>query len=336
MSLEKLIIIADELQEYAHQLAVYLNGRRGFPYRAVVVSSVPEMKGYVENGAAYAVLASEGLEKEVLSLGLPEDVRLFWLSETKSVQKESVLYRYQSAKEIEKRFNGSPRNRTHLPVLGVYSPSGGVWTELLSRRIAERVSGEKGRKVLYLPFLPFGIYGRETGDGMSELLFYVRQREPALSERLASLRQEGEGMDSLAPVRWSTELQDITREDMAYLLHCIEQKGRYNTLVLAAGQFDAAGIAILRCCDSILTPVWDLPEGRRIQAEFLKQLKEAGEAELLSRITEFPVRSGEEREGFFSAAAEAVKKGGAVFAGGKGGNQAPDTGAAESVGGAER
>lgn len=334
--MEKLIVMADELPEYAHQLAVYLNGRRGFPYRAVVVSSVPEIKGYLENGAVYAVTASEGLERDVLALGLPEDVRLFLFSEARGIHKETVLYRYQSAKEIEKRLTGSARNRTHLPVLGVYSPSGGVWTELLSRRIAERVSGEKGKKVLYLPFLPFGIYGREGGDGMSELLFYVRQREPALSERLYSLRQEGEGMDSLAPVRWSTELQDITREDMAYLLHCVEQKGRYSALVLAAGQFDAAGIAILRCCDSILTPVWDVPEGRRIQAEFLKQLKEAGEAELLSRITEFPVKSGEEREGFFSAVADAVKKGGAVLAGGKGGNQAPDTGAAESVGGVDR
>lgn len=334
--MEKLIVMADEMPDYAHQLAVYLNGRRGFPYRAVVVSSVPEIKGYVENGAVYALLVSEGLEKEVLGLGLPEDVLLFLFSETKSIQKESVLYRYQSAKEIEKRFIASPRNRAHLPVFGVYSPAGGVWTELLSRRIAERISKEKGRKALYLPFLPFGIYGRETGDGMSELLFYVRQRDAALPERLASLRQEGEGTDSFAPVRWSTELQDITREDMEYLLHCIERKGGYSAAVLAAGQFDAAGTAILRCCDIILIPVWDVPEGRRIQAEFLKQLKEAGEAELLSRITEFPVRSCEEKEGFFSAVADAVKKGGAVLAGGKGGNQAPDAGAAEPVGRAGR
>lgn len=336
VSLEKLIVMADELPEYAHQLAVYLNGRRGFPYRAVVVASVQEIKGYLENGAAYAVLVSEGLEKDVLALGLPEDVRLFLFSETKSVQKESVLYRYQSAKEIEKRVIGSPGNRTHLPVFGVYSPAGGVWTELLSRRIAEGVSREKGRRALYLPFLPFGIYGRESGDGMSELLFYVRQRDTALPERLSSLRQEEEGMDSLTPVRWSTELQDITREDMEYLLHCVERKGGYGAAVLAVGQLDAAGIAILRCCDVILTPVWDVPEGHRIQAEFLKQLKEAGEAELLSRITEFPVKSGEEKEGFFSAVSDAVKKGGAVLAGGKGGNQAPDAGTAESVGRAGR
>lgn len=331
--MEKLIVMIDEMPEYARQLAVYLNGRRGFPFRAVVLSSAGEAESYVKNGAVYAVLASDGLEKEVLSLGLPEEVRIFWLSETKYVHKESVLYRYQPAGEIEKRFTKSNRSRKRIPVIGLYSPAGGVWSEQLSRKIAEGFS--KGKKVLYFPLLPFGIYGRESGDGMSELLFYIKQRESRLPERLRSLLLTGERMDSLAPVRWSTELRDIAKADIEYLLRCIETEAGYGAAVLAVGRFDAAGAAVLRCCDIILTPVWDIPEGHSIQAEFLRQLKETGETELLARITEFFVKSGEEREGFPYAVSEAVRKGGEALAERKRGDQIPDAGAVESVGGAE-
>lgn len=331
--MEKLIVIIDEMPEYALQLAVYLNGRRNFPYRAVVLSSVGEAENYIKSRAVYAVLASDGLEKEMLSLGLVEEVRIFWLSETKNVQKESVLYRYQPAGEIERRVTKPERSRKRVPVIGVYSPAGGVWTEQLSRKIAEGFSKEK--KVLYFPLLPFGIYGREAGDGMSELLFYIKQREAGLPERLRSLLLAGERVDSFAPVRWSTELRDITKADTEYLLRCIDAETGYGAAVLAVGRFDAAGAAVLRCCDMILTPVWDIPEGHSIQAEFLRQLKESGETELLARITEFFIKSGEEQEGFRTAVSDAVRKGGEVLAERKRGNQAPDAGAAGSFGGAE-
>ncbi|MGN1085318.1 MAG: hypothetical protein ACI4QX_09945 [Lachnospiraceae bacterium] len=331
--MEKLIVIIDEMSEYALQLAVYLNGRRGFPYRAVVFSSAKEAKGYAESGAVYAVLASERLEKDVLSAGMPEAVRLFWLSDTKAVQKASVLYRYQSAKEIEKRLMEVKQGKKDIPVIGVYSPAGGVGIERLSRKIAEGFSG--GGKALYLPLLPFGIYGREAGDGMSELLFYVKQREAELSDRLYSLLQKGERVDSVAPVRWSTELRDITKEDMECLLRRIGAKTGYSAVILTVGRFDAAGTAALGCCDIVLTPVWDGEEGRRIQEEFLRQLKETGETELFSRIAEFAVKNGEESEGFSYAVSEAVRKGGEVLAERKGGNQTPDVGTAESVGGAD-
>ncbi|MCH5273278.1 MAG: hypothetical protein J1E35_06355 [Lachnospiraceae bacterium] len=324
--MEKLIVIIDEMSEYARQLAVYLNGRRGFPYRAVVFSFAEEAKSCAENGAVYAVLASEQLEKEVLSVGFSEDVRLFWLSETKNLQTESVLYRYRSAKEIEKRLMQPDQNRKEIPVIGVYSPAGGVGMERLSREIAKGFSKEG--KVLYFPFLPFGIYGKESRDGISELLFYVKQRESELPERLCSLMQKGEYVDSFAPVRWSTELRDITKEDMECLLRCIEMKTEYCAAVLAVGQFDAAGSAVLGCCDIVLTPVWDTEEGHKIQEEFLRQLKEAGETGLFSRVTEFLVESGEESVGFSHAVAGAVKKGGEVLAGRKGGNSIPDAGTA--------
>ena len=46
VSLEKLVIILDKVPEYATQLAVYLNNRRSFPFRAVVFAFAEEAAEY--------------------------------------------------------------------------------------------------------------------------------------------------------------------------------------------------------------------------------------------------------------------------------------------------
>jgi len=328
--LEKLIIIMDEMQEYAIRLAVYLNSRRGFPYRAVVFSESEEVKGYVENGAVYAILAAESFEKEVLKLALHANVRVFWFSDTKEVRGESFLYRYQSAKEIEKRLTEIKQSGKELRVFGVYSVAGGVCMERLAHEIGNGFAGKE--KVLFLPFLPFGIYGREFGDGLSELLFYIKQREEIPAEAFRKLVQTGEGANCIGPVRWNTELREISREDIESFLRFLEAKTEYDVVVIAVGQADAVGMTVLQCCDVVLMPVWETEEGRRLQAEFMRQLKEAGEAELLSRVVEFSLLGREEGVGLLQAAAEAVAKGGEAVCGRKGGDSLSDIGTAESVG----
>ena len=262
--MEKLVVILDEMPEYAMRLAVYLNGRRGFPYRAVVFSVPKEIKGYVESGAVHAVLAAECYEKEVLGTVVNSSVRVFWFSDTKETRGDAFLYRYQSAKEIEKRLIVTEKVARKLLVYGVYSPGGGVCFERLAAEIGNGFAS-KGR-VLYLPFVPFGIYGREFGDGLSELLFYVKQREEMCSERFETLLQTGEGAHRIGPVRWSTELREISKEDMESLLRFLETKTEYDIIVMAVGQFDAAGSTVLRSCDAVLIPVWETEEGRRVFA----------------------------------------------------------------------
>jgi len=42
--LEKLVVILDVMPEYANRLALYLNGSREFPFRAVVPENAEEVK----------------------------------------------------------------------------------------------------------------------------------------------------------------------------------------------------------------------------------------------------------------------------------------------------
>lgn len=315
--MEKLVVIMDVMPEYANRLALYLNGSREFPYRAVVPDNAEEVKNYRNRDAIYAILAAEQLEREVLEVAAGTGIRLFWLSETKGDRQGAVLFRYTSAKEIEKVFLRKETTEKRVPIIGFFSPAGGCEAELLSRKIALELG--KQRKILYFPFFPFGIYGREGYDGLSEAIFFLRQKEARLKEQLKSLLQRGEYMDSLGPLRWSTELGSVTKEDMGALLSPENWETEYGAYFIAVGQWDGAGGELLRLCDRILVPVWGHEEGRRIQEEYRRQLKESGETKLYSGLLEFTVT--DPLSDTMEAAVQcAVEKGGILFGEGPGGD----------------
>lgn len=331
--MEKLVAIIDVMPEYGRRLATFLNSCRTFPYRAVVFSTADEVEGYIKNDGVYAILAAEELEKAILDIVVGTGVKLFWLRETKAGYGESSLYRYGSAKEIERRLTETKKEEKRIPVIGFFSPAGGCEAELLSRRIAEGL-GRKG-KVLYFPMFPFGIYGRECCDGLSEALYFIRQQENEQRFRLQRLLQCGEYMDSIGPVRWYTDLNGVTKSDMEALFRSSLWETKYQAFFVAVGQFDATGRTVLGCCDNVLVPVWETKEGRRIQEEFRRQLKESGETKLYSGLLEFFVNDnfGVLSEDVVDAA---VIKGGEAIAGGCGGDSQKDTGTAGFVRGTDR
>ncbi len=315
--MEKLVVIMDVMPEYANRLALYLNGSREFPYRAVVPADAEEAKSYRNRDAIYAILAAEQLEREVLEVAAGTGIRLLWLGETKGDRRGSVLFRYTSAKEIEKLFHEKERLEKKIPVIGFFSPAGGCEAEVLSRKIAVELG--KRERILYLPFFPFGIYGRDGRDGLSEAIFFFRQKEVHLREQLQGLLQRGENMDSLGPLRWYTELGSVTKEDVRALLSPENWETEYGAYFIAVGQWDTAGRELLRLCDRIFVPVWGHEEGRRLQEEYRRQLKESGETRLYSGLLEFTV-TDPLSETMEAAVHSAVEKGGILFGEGPGGD----------------
>lgn len=311
VSLEKLVAILDVMPEYGKRLATYLNGSRTFPYRALVFSDAAEIENYVRNDGLYAVVAAEELEKDVLEVTVGTKVKLFLIRESKDTYHASSLYRYDSAKEIEQALAEKRGPEKRVPIIGFFSPAGGSEAETLSRRVAEALG--KNGKVLYIPMFPFGIYDRDGGDGLSEAFYYIRQAKGGQVSRLRELLRTGSGMDSIGPVRWYTDLNGVTKEDAEALFGEGIRGTEYKAYFVAVGQFDNVGRDILSCCDNVLVPVWETKDGKQIQEQFRRQIKESGETKLYAGMLEFTVKEtgGLSME---EAVAEAVEKGGKAIA----------------------
>lgn len=322
--MEKLVVIIDKMPEYGRRLAVFLNSERNFPYRAVVFPAAEEAEGYIRNDGVYAVLVAEESEASVIKLLTGTSIQLFRLCETKEEQGPFCLYRYSSAKELERRLVAVKTAKKKIPVIGFFSSAGGSEAEFL----ADRIAGELGRKgkVLYLSMFPFGIKGREQRDGLSEVLYYLRQSGTDGKERVGEILQRGEFTDVIGPARWYTDLRYVTKEDFGKLLQSELWDREYRAFFVAVGMFDCVGQDILNCCDGILMPVWETAHGRVVQEEFRRQIKESGETKLYSGIREFTVGEGD--AGMEEAVRTAVKKGGEMIEQCSGGDSQTDAGTA--------
>lgn len=303
--MEKLVAIIDRMPEYRERLAKYLNTGLSFPYRAVVFSSTEEVDTYIKNDGVYAVLVSKTEEPAVIKMLAGTSVKMFCFCETEEEQGPFTLYRYSSAKELERRLV-AVKTAKRIPVIGFFSPTGGSEAESLSVRIA----GELGRrgKVLYISLFPFGINGRQQGDGLSEVLYFLRQKGEAARDRIQGMVQCGDYMDIIGPARWYTDLRHVTKEDMRNLLQEELWEKGYRAFFVAIGMFDCVGQDILNCCDGVLMPVWETAHGRVAQEEFRRQMKESGETKVYSGIQEFSVKISESAA-FDEAVKEAAKKG---------------------------
>ena len=321
VSLEKLVVIMDEMQDYANRLARYLNGRRDFPYRAVVMLCPEEVVRYVDENVVYAIVAVERWEPELRVYTTGTEVLLFCLRDKKEGYYPGSIYRYDSAKEIERRIVKRTQRKKEVPIIGFYSPPGGCGMDLLSRKIALEL-GKEGR-VMYLSLFPFDSYGREGKDGLSEALYYIRQPEGDRKEALRELIQCGEFMDSIGPVRWHTDLESITKTDLERLLQATVWEAEYAAFVIGVGQFGKTGKEALSLCDRILVPVWENEEGQRIQEEFRRQLRESRETGIYTAIREFPVKPLSV-EWMDAAVVAAVEKGREIVAGDTGGDTQTD------------
>lgn len=327
--MEKLVVIIDEMPEYGLRLALYLNGSRTFPYRVVVFSNAKEAERCIKSDGVYAVLATEHMEKEILEVTAGTGTKLFWLSESAEPKRPTVICRYGSANRIKRLLEEETGVEKRMPVLGFLSPAGGCETELLSRKIAENL-GKRG-KVLYCSMFPFGVYGREAADGLSEALYFARQTEENRT-RLQSILQCGTFMDSIGPVRWYTDLDSITKEDIETLFRQEAGSLGYSAVFVAVGQFDRVGKTVLRCCDNILVPVWETGNGKSIQDEFRRQLRESGETKIYSGLVEFGVKEPL-TERMEEVVEEAARKGGEILARYRGGDSEAGIGMSGFVGG---
>ncbi len=329
--MEKLVAIIDRMPGYGERLAKYFNAGRNFPYRAVVFSAVKEVENYIKNDGVYAVLVPKTEESEVIKILAGTGVKLFCLCETKEEQGPFSLYRYSSAKELERRLV-AVKTAKEIPIIGYFSPAGGSEAEFLSVRIA----GELGRKgkVLYISLFPFGVNGRSSGDGLSEVLYFLRQNGEFRRERVQGVLQCGEYMDIIGPVRWYTDLRHVTKEDIRNLLQGDLWDREYRAFFVAVGMFDCVGQDILNCCDGVLVPVWETVHGQAVQEEFRRQIKESGETKLYSGIREFPVKEikGTALE---EAVKAAVRKGEEIIEGCGGGDTQTDAGTAGFIHGTD-
>jgi len=101
----------------------------------------------------------------------------------------------------------------------------------------------------------------EDFRGMSEIIFYLKQKNEKLAAKLRALTRRRDNLDYLWPVEDFRDLYSIGREDVDRLLATLANETDYERIIFDIGFLTDSSLYLLYCCDRIYIPkaksVWE-------------------------------------------------------------------------------
>ena len=197
--------------------------------------------------------------------------RIVYLTEEK---RHDGIFKYQSASDLTKQIVAMLLDQTGLPasdpsfqkredraqIIGFYSPVRPMIQSMLALTMGQILAEEK--KVLYLNFEPYSgmeyLLQKEFGRGLSELLFYIRDRESRLSLRVETLTEKLGNLDYIPPVLAYHDLEEIEPDGFVRLTEKLATETDYEVILLDLSEVTGL-FSVLESCDKIICPYADDP-----------------------------------------------------------------------------
>ena len=254
------------------------------------------------------VLFAEGLNVQNLDTMSASISQIFLLTEEEqeTVQEGSVqkIFKYQPAKDMMGILLSALAENDRiscLPVslgqrrgelIALYSPFGGGG--VTSYAVSMAKESAKSLRTLYVNLEQFHSLIRAQGrkrmvdsvcsPGMSEVIFYLRQKKEKLALKLETLVYPWEGVDILPGVGDYRDLFSITREDIQGLIEILLVQTEYEKIFFDIGMLQESMMYLMEQCSRLYMPK---PAGEMQECKvkaFRELLQKEGKDRLLGQI----------------------------------------------------
>lgn len=203
--------------------------------------------------------------------------QIILLSEGNMVREDSAfckIFKYQSVPDIMREVLAvvadddsivyTEKRATHksAEILAVYAPFGGSGVSQYAFSMAKDLSGKF--RTLYVNLEAFYGFceivtdkkGKPVEDfrGMSEVIFYIRQKKEKLALKLESIIVTEQKLDCLLTVEDYRDLFYMTKEDMNKLIQVLLLETDYEKIVFDIGFITDAMMVLLEKADRIFMP----------------------------------------------------------------------------------
>lgn len=234
------------------------------------------LKKWAVAGKIDVLLAGEEVTEEIRELK-GKIAQIILLSEGGQVNERSeydLIFKYQSAQEIVKEmlarvaeddriaFAKTLKAKRNVRMIGVYAPFGGSGVTEYAISVARELA--KKEKVLYislelfhgLDFLNISRKGKEQVSyrGMSEVIFYLKQRKEKLALKLETVIISQEGVDYIFSVEDYRDLYSLNREDICHFLEVLSHQTDYDSIVFDIGYLNEAVLYLMEQCNQLYMP----------------------------------------------------------------------------------
>jgi hypothetical protein len=269
ISVKKLSFALYDTQGYMNALWEYFNSK-SFLVESRLFTREESLESYLENHCPDVLLLGQEVSKhKIHHLNHAENIVILCEGDMVAENDEQypLIFKYQSAsgilQEIFRIVGESGKEALssmaglgeHTEFLGIYHPYG----EPLSVQRIFSVKGGREKKSLLVDMellsgLESGKEEVERIRGMSEMVFYLKQKSEKLAAKLRALVRGWEGIDCLYPVEDYRDLYSLNRDDMDRLLSVLANETDYERVVFDVGFLNDSALYLLYCCDQIYIP----------------------------------------------------------------------------------
>jgi len=184
------------------------------------------------------------------------------------------IFKYQPAQELVKEVLSCIAENDKIPFvrsmvvsrtvefLGVYAPFGGGGVTEYALSMAKELA--KHNRALFISLEPFqgldflftdGKDEHETAyRGMSEIIFYLKQRKEKLALKLETVIFSLDGLDYILAVEDYRDLHSLNCMDMQNLLEVISGQTEYEKVIFDIGFFGEAPLYLMEQCSRLYMP----------------------------------------------------------------------------------
>ncbi len=300
--LKKLTLAILEDEAYSKRFADYVSHRKNIFAEVMIFTSASSIADYVTNRVIDTLLVDA-----VMADSVPKSKnirKILILSDGECVRENNdypVIFKYQSAdlifKEVSEHISeddsiqavAGVHNVKNIDIYGVYSPSGED-ISLYALDMAEKIAQSK--RTLYINLEIISVvkglcqndicYDDYSKRGMSEVIFYVKQRKNKLALKIESLVYEMNGYDCIFPVENYRDFYSMTVDDMRFFLDTLLKETPYEAVIFEIGYLTQTTLFLMEYCNSII-----LPQAKN----HMQEIKNASFLELLAKEGMEKIRS---------------------------------------------
>lgn len=310
--------IYDTEQAYMLGLMQYINADVGNPVLAIAFSTEKKLEEYLQEQSLDLLVLDEEIhiptsfqKENVLFLATEEP---FWTGRYCTDSEKNKVYKYTQAEQILKKILmilGADANQLRKKVFstyGVISPIGRCGKTRLAKAICEN---DELRGALYLGMEAYGTFDHmesNKNDVMSNLLYLAKNRSFDLIPYLEKRLIYEDGIYMVPSASSYLDLQNLTREDVVWMLEEFINWGKFSTIVCDIGGSVLGDLSVLEAFDHLIMPVLSDEDSEVKISRFMELLKRKELGKLATQIQRVQLPDVEYNEPAMMAYLERVLK----------------------------
>lgn len=294
-----ILAIYDKDTEYTNSLMKYLSHKKEFVFDVRVFTKPEVLEGVSKKQKIAILLVGEDMDVGQVEALAGQVMILCSGRLVQEYENYDMIYKYQSVEELIKEIlehymlKEEQKNQyTYMPgkkmcqFISVFSPCGGKGVTTFSFGLGQILS--KKQKVLYinLELFPsnFPVLSKECSSGLSELIYYIKQKKSNFYIKLATLIHHFHNLDYILPTGHYSDLYQIEKEDMVTLLSELRQRSDYEIVIFDIGYINEAIITLLENCNKIYIPKSQCGIEKEKENKFFEFLKSIEKENIMGTV----------------------------------------------------